>query len=70
MDEIDQANAHAEFMLELKLREHMAPKEYGRAECDDCDEPVHEERRKMGFSVCVDCAWEREVREKTVGRPV
>ncbi len=41
MDEIDHANAHAEFMLEMKLREHMAPKQYGPAECDDCGEYLY-----------------------------
>lgn len=69
MDEIDQANDYAQFMLDMKLREAMAPKGYGSAECEDCDEPVPEKRREMGFSTCVDCAWEREVRQKTVGCP-
>ena len=69
MDEIDQANAHAEFMLDMKLRKHMTPKEYGPAECDDCGEPVPEPRRKLGLRCCVDCAWEREVLARTIGRP-
>lgn len=68
-DEVDQANDQAQFLLDQKLREMMSAKQYGPAECDDCGEPVPEPRRKLGLRICVDCAWEREVLARTIGRP-
>lgn len=67
-DEIDQANDHAQFMLDMKLRELMTPKTYGPEECE-CGEPIPEGRRKLGLQNCVDCAWEAEVLSRTIGRP-
>lgn len=40
----------------------------GAAECQECDEPMPDERRLGGYSLCVECVSAAEAMAKRFGR--
>ncbi len=65
MDEIDQANIHAEFFQQQALRDHFA-KAIGShvpvSECIDCGMPIEKARLRIVPDAvrCVDCQRKKE----------
>ena len=62
-DDADLANDYLDIELSrvLKMRQSMGPK-LGPKICKDCGENIPEPRRKLGFSLCIECAEESERR--------
>lgn len=47
----------------------LVPKEkMGPERCEECDEPIHIDRRMMGYSRCVMCVEPEEKRARQYGR--
>lgn len=64
-DEIDIANDYAMRDLELRIAEVRArARQDGPELCVECEEPIPEQRRKLGLSRCVECAQLAESRAK------
>lgn len=66
-DQIDRANELAEQAREFSLAKHrQETTACSRIFCEDCDEPIPEERRKMvqGCTRCIDCQTIHEHKAK------
>ena len=61
-DEIDIANDRAQIDLEnlIAAARSNVPHQDGPANCVECEEAMPEPRRRLGYSLCVPCASERE----------
>lgn len=65
-DEIDLANDLIDVEVSRalsKLRQGAAISALGSEFCDECGDEMPEERRKLGFKLCVPCASETERRK-------
>jgi formylmethanofuran dehydrogenase subunit E len=69
-DEADIANDWVMRDLEMRLAAARAPEAVmGDPECQECGETVPDARRRLGKSICFDCADLAERRAKLFGRP-
>jgi len=62
-DEIDFANDLIDVEVSRainRMRQQSAQASEGSKTCVECDDPIPEARRKMGFKLCVPCAEEFE----------
>ena len=66
-DDADMANDYIDNEVSRalgKLRQQNGPASgAASAFCKDCEEKIPDERRKLGFQFCVECAEERERRK-------
>jgi RNA polymerase-binding transcription factor DksA len=65
-DEADIANDYHELLISSALNKMVRQETSGKAgpkNCADCEEPIPAARRKLGFSLCVQCAQETERRK-------
>lgn len=61
VDEVDIANDAILADMERKLAALRAAQSQPPVEaCEECDEPIHPARQKLGLSLCMDCARLRE----------
>ena len=63
-DLIDQANDHAEKMLEIQIARATQTKPRGLSECERCGEPISDIRRDLGACLCIGC---QEIHEHKIG---
>lgn len=63
-DLIDQANEHADYLLQMALARRPVAAGSSAYECEDCGEAIPQARRArvQGCVTCVDCQGLREVR--------
>lgn len=64
-DMIDYANEHADYLLDIALKNRQAVATHPSALfCEDCGAPIPEQRRELvkGCVTCVDCQEIREAR--------
>lgn len=67
MDDVDMANDRAQIELDARIaatRNH-APHQDGPEHCECCDETIPLVRRRLGYSLCLPCAADKE-RERQV----
>lgn len=63
-DAADIANAYITDAIEAALGQRKSAEiKPGAQFCKECDEPIPNERRALGFSLCVTCAEESERRK-------
>ena len=72
MDDIDIANDRAAEMLQARIdaARRNVPHEDGPKHCEQCDETIPLQRRRLGYSLCVPCAAENERRRQMFARAV
>jgi len=64
-DDADIASRYMDDQISRRVREicqNMAVVKLGPKECKECGECIPEDRRKLGFQLCVECAEENERR--------
>ncbi len=68
-DEVDIANDAIQADLDRRLAEHRAKQNRpGPENCDECDEPIPSERRRLGLRLCIYCARQLESRRRLFTR--
>lgn len=61
MDEVDIANDYAQRLLDMQIASARAKANGKPAQvCDDCDDPLPQERQALNLRLCIECASLRE----------